>query len=77
MMKNKPMPSIGITTTKISASLPPMMNDMTTAKMSIRGLRIATRMSIMYAFCTLLTSVVRRVTREEEEKWSMFSNEKD
>ena len=54
-----------------------MIKAMTTAKMSISGLRIATRMSIINAFCTLLTSVVSRVTNEEEEKRSMFSNEKD
>lgn len=34
------------------------------------------RMSIMKVICTLLISVVMRVTSEAEEKRSIFSNEK-
>lgn len=58
--------------TKDVASAPPMMKAMTTEKMSIRGARTAVRISIMYAICTLVTSVVILVTSDEEEKRSMF-----
>ena len=34
------------------------------------------RISIINAICTLLTSVVILVTREDVEKWSIFSKEK-
>ena len=61
----------------MSASLPPMINAITTAKMSISGLLIAVRMIIIYAFWTLLTSVVSLVTSDDEENLSMFSKEKD
>ena len=33
------------------------------------------RILIMYAICTLVTSVVIRVTRLDVEKWSMFLKE--
>ena len=46
------------------------------AKMNISGARIAMRMIIMKAICTLPMSVVMRVTRDAVEKRSMFSNEK-
>ena len=46
------------------------------AKTIIMGARMAVRMSIMYACCTLFVSVVRRVTSELVEKRSMFENEK-
>ena len=46
-----------------------------TEKISMRGERIAPRMIIMNAIWTFVTSVVMRVTREAEEKRSMFSNE--
>ena len=49
-----------------------MMNE----KMIIRGERIAVRIIIMNAICTLLTSVVIRVTSDADENLSMFSNEK-
>ena len=45
------------------------------AKANISGARIAMRMSIMKAICTLPMSVVMRVTSEAEEKRSMFSKE--
>ena len=51
------------------------VKDMTSEKMSMNGQRIATRMIIMYAICTLVTSVVWRVTRDEVEKRSIFANE--
>ena len=49
---------------------------MTIAKTNISGARTARRMDIMKAICTLLMSVVRRVTSEAVEKRSMFSKEK-
>ena len=42
---------------------------------SISGQRMATRMIIIKDICTLMTSVVIRVTRLETENLSMFSNE--
>ena len=39
-----------------------MRKDMTMAKMSMAGHRMRVRTIIIKAFCTLLTSVVRRVT---------------
>ncbi len=53
-----------------------MRMDIVMAKTSIRGERTAVRMIIIKAICTLVTSVVRRVTREEVENLSMFENEK-
>ena len=66
----------GITTMKIQARLPPMINAITTEKISIIGQRNAVRTSIIYENCTLFTSVVIRVTSEGVENLSMFSNEK-
>ena len=54
-----------------------MTNAMTAEKTSISGARIAIRMIIMYAICTFVTSVVRRVTSDEDENLSMFWNEKN
>ena len=42
---------------------------------SISGQRMAARMIIMKDIWTLLTSVVRRVTREEGENLSMLAKE--
>ncbi len=47
IMKNRLMPSTGITTTKMNASLPPMIKAMMMAKVSIKGLRMAVRMIII------------------------------
>ena len=57
------------------AKAPPIMYAIMMEKISIRGARTAVRMIIIYAICTLLTSVVIRVTREAEENLSMFSKE--
>ena len=75
-MFSRPKTSTGTTTTKVRASLPPMMKAMVMAKRNISGARTATRMIIMKAIWTLDTSVVMRVTRDAEEKRSMFSKEK-
>ena len=52
-----------------------MRKAITKANTSISGARMAVRMIIIYAFCTLVTSVVMRVTRDEARNLSMFSNE--
>ena len=75
-IRKRPNTSTGITITKVSASLPPMINAIMTANRNISGERTAMRMSIMKVICTLLISVVMRVTSEAEEKRSIFSNEK-
>ena len=76
-MKNNPTPSTGMTTAKVAASRPPIYAAITTEKISISGQRIAIRISIIYAIWTLEVSVVRRVTSDEDEKWSMFVKVKD
>ena len=58
------------------SSSSPRRNAMTTEKISIRGLRIAVRISIIKDICTLTTSVVRRVTSDEDENLSIFPNVK-
>ena len=55
------------------ATLPPMAYAMVKAKTSTSGERTAMRMSIIKACCTLLMSVVRRVTSEELENSSMLA----
>ena len=49
---------------------------MTAAPMSMMGARMAMRTIIMKAFCTLVTSVVSRVTKEAVENRSTFLKEK-
>ena len=71
----RPNPSTGIVRRKTSARRPPMYKAITKEKMIIRGLRKARRISIMYASCTFVTSVVILVTRDEVENLSMFSKE--
>ena len=61
---------------KISDMRHEMRSVMMTAKTTMRGTRTATRISMPKAFCTLVTSVVMRVTREEVEKESMSLKEK-
>ena len=73
--KNRPMHSRGIVNRKMTASRPPMTNPIINEKISIRGQRIATRITIINAICTFMISVVIRVTRLETENLSMFSKE--
>jgi len=75
MTANSPRPRTGTTNRKMKAIRPPITKAITNAKISISGQRMAMRIIIMYAFCTFVTSVVRRVTSEEVEKRSMFSKE--
>ena len=58
----------------MTAMGPPEMNAITMEKMAMSGQRIAMRMIIMYACCTLVTSVVSRVTSELVENRSMLEN---
>ena len=53
-----------------------MRNAMTMEKTIMRGTRTAMRIIMPKAFCTLVTSVVMRVTSEDVEKRSMSANEK-
>ena len=76
LMSRNPSASNGMTTANVKASQPPMTVAMTTEKISISGLRTAVRISIMKAICTLATSVVIRVTSDEEENLSMLANVK-
>ena len=52
-----------------------MANAMMTEKMNIMGLRTATRMIIMKAFCTLVTSVVSLVIILAVENLSILAKE--
>ena len=69
----RPIPRTGTTTTNADASQPPIMYAITTENMSISGLLTAVLITIINAICTLLTSVVRRVTRDADENLSIFS----
>ena len=62
----------GTITTKVSASFPPIINAIVMANISISGALMAVRISIMKDICTLFTSVVILVTRDEEENLSIF-----
>ena len=56
--------------------LPPIINAIVKEKINISGLRIASRISIINASWTFITSVVILVTKDEVENLSMFSKEK-
>ena len=67
--------STAMTTRKIMESFALMESAMTSATMSVTGARVNIMSIIWKAFCTLLTSVVMRVTRPAVEKRSMLENE--
>ena len=67
--------STGVVTKNIHGRLVSMAKLMTIENMSISGLLIAVRINIINAICTLVTSVVRRVTSDDDENLSMFLNE--
>ena len=69
------MPKMGITARKISEISWLMRKDITMAKISMAGQRIRVRMIIIKAFCTLLTSVVKRVTSPALLNLSILENE--
>ena len=60
---------------KVRLSSKLMYMHMAKLKTKVRGERTAIRMTIIKACCTLVISVVRRVTRLETENLSMFSKE--
>ena len=62
-------------TTKEVARAPPIIYAITKENTSIRGALTAMRMSIIYAICTFVTSVVILVTREDVENLSMLEKE--
>ena len=64
-----------MTATKIIASQPPIIKPAIKAEINIKGARTAMRMSIINAICTLEISVVRRVTKDDEENASIVVNE--
>ena len=66
------MASNGVTSKKTQATRASMEKVMINAKMSITGERKAMRVMTRKAFCTLVTSVVRRVTRLAVENLSML-----
>ena len=74
--KTRMLPSTGTSARKIHASVVLMVNAMTKENISMMGERTATRMIIINAICTLVTSVVIRVTRLDVENLSMFAKEK-
>ena len=76
MIKKMPTAKTGITTRKIMASWGLILKVSTQAQISMMGQRTATRMIIMNAICTLVTSVVRRVMIPPVENLSMLEKEK-
>ncbi len=75
-IRSRPKLSSGMAAANTNASSLPTLMDMMTEKISISGARTAVRMIIIKAICTFDTSVVRRVTSEDVENWSMLANEK-
>ena len=61
---------------KIRAIWTLMRHAITMENTIMRGTRTAMRIIMPKAFCTLVTSVVMRVTREDVEKRSMSAKEK-
>ena len=65
----------GTVTKKITGRVELTKKLITIEKISISGLLIAVRISIIKANCTLVISVVRRVTSDDELNLSMFEKE--
>ena len=63
-------------TRKMTESLPEMDSAATRENSSVSGARTAMRVIIWKEFCTLVTSVVRRVTRPAVENLSILAKEK-
>ena len=76
MMMNRPTARNGVTHRKMAASCGLMRKAITKEKTSITGARKSMRLRIWKAICTLVTSVVMRVTRLAVEKRSMLEKEK-
>ena len=67
---------MGIAPRNIHESVGLMPKAMISEKISISGQRTATLISIWYAFCRFVTSVVSLVTILDVENLSMLENEK-
>ena len=76
MMKNKPNARTTSAATNISDSSTLMVKHIIMLHMSMSGALTAIRMSIWYAFCTFVTSVVIRVIRLAVLNLSMLEKEK-
>ena len=70
-----PKPSTGTAQRNTVAIRAFILNDIIRENISISGLRIAIRMSIMYACCILVTSVVSLVIRLAVENLSILAKE--
>ena len=68
--------SRGMATRKTLESFRLMDTASTRAEMSITGARTSRRMPIIRDICSMLQSLVRRVTREAVENFSMLRKEK-
>ena len=68
--------SIGSANRNTSARLGLILTAITVAAISMNGARMNVRTAIMYVFCMVFTSVVRRVIRLAVEKRSTFAKEK-
>ena len=66
---------MGMSATKTHEMVTLTVNAIAREKASMSGQRMATRMIIIYAICTFVTSVVRRVTRLEVENLSILEKE--
>ena len=74
-MKNNPTPRIGIDTKNTEESLASMLNAISSEAINITGPLINILIIIIYANCTLVTSVVNLVIKLDVENLSIFSNE--
>jgi len=75
-MPNSTAARIGKMHRKIIAIFGLMVIAMITENRIISGVRTARRISSWYAFCTLVTSVVIRVTRDDAENLSISAKAK-
>lgn len=66
---------MGMSATNTHEMVTLTVNAIAREKASMSGQRMATRMIIIYAICTFVTSVVRRVTRLEVENLSILEKE--
>ena len=74
-MQKRMMPRTGAHTIKITASRGFIQKDNPTPITSMMGLRTKGRNPPLMAFCSTVTSVVIRVTKEAASKWSRLAKE--
>ena len=75
MMKMSAAPRSTMATKKMTERLGEMMRHITSEATSVMGARVAMVSTIWKAFCTLVTSVVMRVTRPAVLNLSMLPKE--